>query len=107
MTRFNPDAKFTQGWKDAILTSIKLRKDPAHKQPSSCAACDYNDKIRKPNTFPGCRSCPIAIIKKGHKEINDGWCETYSNRYQHINEKARLTYLNKMERAVNRRKVIE
>ena len=105
MTRFNLNAKFTQEWKDAILASIELRRNPNKRRAHSldCPACKHERKIT-PLGIKRCSMCPLAsTVTK--TDLIRGWCFKYGSNQE--DERTRLNILDQMERAVRRRTVVE
>ena len=109
MPRFNSSVPFTQEWKDAILAAIKNRKKNPVVSAEDCAACTLSKTITNSNLI-ACERCPIGDTAD---KINT-WCYGYVRGRIHCNkklrfqsEKERLAYLDKMEAAVRRRKVVK
>ena len=112
MPKFNLTVPFTQGWKNAILESIARRRIDPYPSALDCAACDFNRKANDVSII-NCELCSIDETTDMKKRSSRyGWCGTYSigmwrgNVFEENPEK-RAAYLDKMEKAVNRRKVVK
>ena len=82
MVKFNSKVPWTKEVRDSVLETIKIRRKQPLTRISDCNCCqEYKCH---------CDVCPIGD--------NDGWCANYDET---------KTYLNKMERAAKRRKVVD
>lgn len=107
MTRFNLTVPFTQRWKEAILEAIAHRREVPAVSTFDCAACGLcrtlNDGIMN------CYQCAIGETFADCEKDRFGWCGGYATLMlnAHPDEKKRIAYLDKFERAVRRKKVVE
>ncbi|MHA2023325.1 MAG: hypothetical protein ACTSWQ_06655 [Candidatus Thorarchaeota archaeon] len=101
--KFNRKVKWTELWRDAVLRAIQTKRKHLYSQ-STCVCCAL--------AIDHCEECVLGDGE--HMLLNDmeysSWCKTYWNMQLEENEtgdKAMIAYLDKMERAVNRRKVVK
>ena len=115
MTRFNTRIPWTKQWRDTVLIAIENKRSCLYTN-TKCGCC-YNSVDNKHFTGFHSINCRLCVLGDGvghsQDKLKSGYCrEYYDLMYQEIrkgdtrNGKALIRFLDKMERAVKRRKIV-